>query len=106
MKDARPGPTVTQFTLQPAEGVKLSKIGALKDDLALALAAQSLRIEAPIPGKSLVGIEMPNSIRTTVHLKEILESPPFVQNDSSLTLPLGRDVSGEAVVASLENMPH
>lgn len=106
MKDARPGPTVTQFTLQPSEGVKLSKIGSLKDDLALALAAQSLRIEAPIPGKALVGIEMPNTTRTTVHLKEILESPSFVQSQSALTLPLGRDVSGESVVASLESMPH
>jgi S-DNA-T family DNA segregation ATPase FtsK/SpoIIIE len=106
MRDARPGPTVTQFTLEPAEGVRLSKIGSLKDDLALALAAPSLRIEAPIPGKSLVGIEMPNIKRSTVHLKEILESPSFVQSQSSLTLPLGRDVSGEAVVASLEDMPH
>jgi S-DNA-T family DNA segregation ATPase FtsK/SpoIIIE len=106
MRDARPGPTVTQFTLQPAEGVKLSKIGGLKDDLALALAAPSLRIEAPIPGKSLVGIEMPNSVRSTVHLREILESPSFVQSQSSLTLPLGRDVSGEAVIANLDSMPH
>lgn len=106
MKDARPGPTVTQFTLQPAEGVKLSKIASLKDDLTLALAAQSLRIEAPIPGKALVGLEMPNVVRTTVHLREILESPSFVQSSSSLSLPLGRDVSGEAIVASLESMPH
>ncbi len=106
MKDARPGPTVTQFTLQPSEGVKLSKIASLKDDLALALAAQSLRIEAPIPGKALVGIEMPNLKRSTVFLREILESPSFVQSQSSLTLPLGRDVSGEAIVASLETMPH
>ncbi|MEK7217949.1 MAG: DNA translocase FtsK [Patescibacteria group bacterium] len=106
MKDARPGPTVTQFTLQPAEGIKLSRIGALKDDLALALAAPSLRIEAPIPGKSLVGIEMPNITRSTVHLREILESPAFVQSGSSLTLPLGRDVSGEAVISGLDDMPH
>ncbi len=106
VRDARPGPTVTQFTLQPAEGVKLSSIANLKDDLALALAAQTLRIEAPIPGKSLVGIEMPNSVRTIVHLREILESTPFHENDSALALPLGRDVSGEAVVASLEDMPH
>ncbi len=106
MRDARPGPTVTQFTLQPAEGVKLSKIGSLKDDLSLALAAQSLRIEAPIPGKALVGIEMPNRVRSTVHLREILESPSFVHSDSSLTLPLGRDVSGDSIVASLESMPH
>jgi len=106
MRDARPGPTVTQFTLQPSEGVKLSRIANLKDDLALALAAPSLRIEAPIPGKSLVGIEMPNTKRSTVHLREILESPSFVQNESSLTLPLGRDVSGESIVANLETMPH
>ena len=106
VRDARPGPTVTQFTLQPSEGVKLSKIGSLKDDLALALAAPSLRIEAPIPGKSLVGIEMPNSKRTIVHHREILESPQFVQSESSLTLPLGRDVSGDAVVAELDSMPH
>lgn len=106
VRDARPGPTVTQFTLQPAEGVKLSSIANLKDDLALALAAQSLRIEAPIPGKSLVGIEMPNSIRSTVHLREILESPAFNESESSLTFPLGRDVSGESFVASLDEMPH
>lgn len=106
VRDARPGPTVTQFTLQPAEGVKLSSIANLKDDLSLALAAQSLRMEAPIPGKSLVGIEMPNSKRTTVHLREILESPAFHENESTLTLPLGRDVSGESVVAGLEDMPH
>ncbi|UPA23100.1 DNA translocase FtsK [Candidatus Peribacteria bacterium] len=106
VRDARPGPTVTQFTLQPAEGVKLSSIANLKDDLALALAAQSLRIEAPIPGKSLVGIEMPNLDRTMVHLREILESPVFHESASSLTFPLGRDVSGEAIVASLEDMPH
>ncbi|OGJ62706.1 hypothetical protein A3H22_03870 [Candidatus Peribacteria bacterium RIFCSPLOWO2_12_FULL_55_15] len=106
VRDAHPGPTVTQFTLQPAEGVKLSRIGSLKDDLSLALAAQSLRIEAPIPGKSLVGIEMPNAVRTTVHLKEMLESPSFSQSSSPLTLPLGRDVSGDAVVANLDAMPH
>ena len=106
MRDAHPGPTVTQFTLQPSEGVKLSKIGTLKDDLSLALAAESLRIEAPIPGKSLVGIEMPNKERTIVHLREILESPQFTQSTSSLTLPLGRDVSGDAVIANLETMPH
>lgn len=106
MRDAHPGPTVTQFTLQPAEGIKLSKIESLKDDLALALAAPSLRIQAPIPGKSLVGIEMPNHKRTTVHLREILESPEFTQSTSQLSLPLGRDVGGSAVVAALNDMPH
>ncbi len=106
MKDAHPGPTVTQFTLQPAEGIKLSKIGSLKNDLALALAAQSLRIEAPIPGKALVGIEMPNEKRSTVYLREMLESPQFKQSVSPLTIPLGRGVSGDAYVATIEDMPH
>lgn len=106
VRDARPGPTVTQFTLEPAEGIKLSRIGSLKDDLSLALSAPSLRIEAPIPGKSLVGIEMPNKIRTFVHLREILESPEFTQSESPLTLPLGRNVSGSAVCADLADMPH
>lgn len=106
MKDAHPGPTVTQFTLLPAEGIKLSKIENLKNDLALALAAQSLRIEAPIPGKALVGLEMPNEKRSTVYLREILESPQFKQSPSPLTLPLGRGVSGDAVIETIEDMPH
>jgi S-DNA-T family DNA segregation ATPase FtsK/SpoIIIE len=106
MRDAHPGPTVTQFTLEPAEGIKLSKIGGLKNDLALALAAQSLRIEAPIPGKSLVGIEMPNEIRSTVYLRELLESQAFKQSESPLTIPLGRGVSGDACIATIEDMPH
>jgi S-DNA-T family DNA segregation ATPase FtsK/SpoIIIE len=106
MKDAHPGPTVTQFTLQPAEGIKLSKIENLKNDLALALAAQSLRIEAPIPGKALVGIEMPNEKRSTVYLREMLESPQFKQSSSPLTIPLGRGVSGDAIVETIEDMPH
>lgn len=106
VREAHPGPTVTQFALEPAEGVKLSRIANLKNDLALALAASSLRIEAPIPGKALVGIEMPNARRTTVHLREILESPEFVQSESPLSLPFGRDVSGKAVVEDLAKMPH
>ncbi len=106
MRDAHPGPTVTQFTLEPSEGVRLSRIGALKNDLALALAAPSLRIESPIPGKSLVGIEMPNEKRTIVHLRELLESPEFRESESPLTLPLGRDVSGKAIVSDLAQMPH
>ncbi len=106
MRDAHPGPTVTQFTLEPAEGVKLSKIESLKDDLALALAAQSLRIEAPIPGKALVGIEMPNAKRTTVFLRELLESHSFRKSESPLTIPLGRGVSGDAFVADIQDMPH
>ncbi len=106
MRDAHPGPTVTQFTLEPAEGIKLSKIESLKNDLALALAAQSLRIEAPIPGKSLVGIEMPNEKRSTVYLRELLDSASFKESHSPLTIPLGRGVSGDAYVATIEDMPH
>lgn len=106
MRDAHVGPTVTQFTLKPSEGVKLSKIGSLKDDLTLALAASSLRIEAPIPGKALVGIEMPNTERTTVHLREMLESDEFTSSKSPLTLSLGRDVSGMPINYALDDMPH
>ncbi len=100
------GPTVTQFTLRPDEGVKLSKITTLKNDLTLALATDSLRLEAPIPGKNLVGVEIPNDKRTTVHLREVLESSEFAKFQSSLRLALGRDVAGNAIIADLADMPH
>ncbi|MBD3360738.1 hypothetical protein GF366_02975 [Candidatus Peregrinibacteria bacterium] len=106
MHEVNVGPTVIQYTLKPHEGVKLSKITALKNDIALALAAERVRIEAPIPGKSLVGIEVPNSYRAIVRLREILETPEFKSARSRLTLPLGRNVSGQPVVADLEIMPH
>jgi S-DNA-T family DNA segregation ATPase FtsK/SpoIIIE len=106
MHEVNVGPTVVQYTLRPHEGVKLSKITTLKNDLALALAAERIRIEAPIPGKSLVGIEVPNFYRAIVHLREILESSEFGEAKSKLTLPLGRDVSGRPIVANLEAMPH
>lgn len=106
MHEVNVGPTVIQYTLKPHDAVKLSKITALKNDLALALAAERVRIEAPIPGKSLVGVEVPNAYRAVVHMREILESAPFTDAKSKLTLPLGRDVSGKAIVASLETMPH
>ncbi len=106
MHEVNVGPTVIQYTLKPHEAVKLSKITALKNDMALALAAERIRIEAPIPGKSLVGIEVPNKYRATVHLKELLESAEFGDAKSKLTLPLGRDVSGRPMIASLETMPH
>jgi len=106
MRDVNVGPTVIQFTLKPHDAVKLSKITVLKNDLALALAAERIRIEAPIPGKSVVGIEVPNSYRAVVHMKELLESAQFTDAKSKLTLPLGRDVSGQAIVANLETMPH
>ncbi len=106
MKDAHVGPTVIQYTLKPAEDVKLSKITTLKNDLCLALSAQAIRIEAPIPGKGLVGIEVPAQERMIVHLGSIVRSPIFAQEKSNLTMVLGRDVSGHPVVADLAAMPH
>ena len=106
MGEVNVGPTVTQFTLKPAEGIKLSRIVGLQNDLALALAAHPLRIEAPIPGKSLVGIEVPNQAVAVVKLKEILESSAFQKRRGNLYFALGKDVSGLAWVADLENMPH
>lgn len=106
MKDINVGPTVTQYTLKPEEGVKLSKITTLKNDLALALASKSIRIEAPIPGKSLVGIEVPNEDRMVVYIREILESEEFLKSKSTLTVPLGKLVDGKPIVDNLDNMPH
>lgn len=106
MHEVHVGPTVIQYTLRPHEGIKLSKITALKSDLALALAAKSIRIEAPIPGKSLVGIEVPNDHRSVVHLREMLESKEYSEIKSSMRLPLGRDVAGKPVCAALDSMPH
>lgn len=106
MHEVNVGPTVIQFTLKPHEGVKLSKITTLKNDIALALAAERVRIEAPIPGKSLVGIEVPNAFRAIVHLREMMESTAFAEAKAKLTLPLGRDVSGKPIIANLETMPH
>lgn len=106
MHEVHVGPTVIQYTLKPHEGIKLSKITALKNDLALALAATAVRIEAPIPGKSLVGIEVPNEHRTSVHLREILESKEFAEIKSNLRFPLGRDVAGKPMCGDLATMPH
>ena len=100
------GPTVTQFTLSPEEGVKVAKIKNLKNDLALSLAAKSIRIEAPIPGKNLIGIEIPNEKRSTVRLREILESKEFSKIKSPLRIVIGRDVAGNPVVEDLAEMPH
>ncbi len=99
------GPTVTQYALKPAEGIKLSKITSLSDDLALALAAHPIRIEAPIPGKSLVGIEVPNSVRARVRLKDLMNSSDF-QESPPLSFAIGKDVAGESVYADLARMPH
>lgn len=106
MGEVNVGPTVTQYTLKPAQGIKLSRIMALQNDLALALAAHPIRIEAPIPGRSLVGIEIPNKIASLVRLKNLLEIEAFNEAPSSLTFALGRDVSGSPVYADLGRMPH
>jgi len=106
MYGANVGPTVTQYTLKPAEGIKLSRITALSNNLALALAAHPIRIEAPIPGKSLIGIEVPNKARTLVRLRNLLSEPEFLNASSSLTFALGRDVMGGAMFADLSKMPH
>lgn len=100
------GPTVTQYTLKPAEGVKLASITALSNDLALALAAHPIRIEAPIPGQSLVGIEVPNKSVATVSLREILTSEEFKQRKSNLAVAIGKDVAGRPHVADIDRMPH
>lgn len=100
------GPAVTQFELQPAMGVKISKITTLEKDLALALAAHSIRIEAPIPGKGVVGIEIPNSAIALVSMREVIDSEEFDTSKAKLKLPLGKDVSGLPVVADMARMPH
>jgi S-DNA-T family DNA segregation ATPase FtsK/SpoIIIE len=106
MNEVHVGPTVVQYTLRPADGVKLSKITSLKNDIALALAAPAVRIEAPIPGKSLVGIEIPSSSRATVHMREMMETSEYEKEKSSLKIALGRDVSGKSMIADLSKMPH
>jgi len=106
MSDVNVGPTVTQYTLRPAEGVKLAHILTLQNDLALALAAHPLRIEAPIPGKSLVGIEVPNQTVSIVKLREILESDEYRKRKNNLFISLGKDVAGTPKLANLGNMPH
>ncbi len=106
MGEVAVGPTVTQFTFKPASGVKVSQITTLSNDLALALAAHPIRIEAPIPGKALVGIEVPNQKIATVTLKEILMSPQFKERKTNLSLALGKNVAGKAKIANLDKMPH
>lgn len=106
MGEVSVGPTVTQFTLKPSDGVKLTRITGLHNDLALALAAHPIRIEAPIPGKSLVGIEVPNQLVATVGLREILEGREFHERKNGLTFVVGRDVAGKPWLADLGRMPH
>jgi len=106
MGEVNVGPTVTQYTLRPAVGIKLSQIAALQNDMALSLSASSLRMELPIPGKALVGIEIPNKTSSIVCLREVLQTQDFVSNSSALAFGLGRDVAGHPVVADLARMPH
>ncbi|MEK9182607.1 MAG: DNA translocase FtsK, partial [Patescibacteria group bacterium] len=100
------GPTVTRYALKPAEGVKLSRIVGLQNDLALALAAHPIRIEAPIPGKSLVGIEIPNKSKSIVGLATLLSDDKFQNSSKPLTIALGRGISGRAIFGNLAKMPH
>lgn len=104
--NAQIGPAVTQYEIQPAVGVKVSKIVNLADDIALALAAKDIRIEAPIPGKSAVGIEVPNTEVAIVTQREVLETKEFAESDSKLTIALGRDISGQPIIGNLAKMPH
>ncbi|MBC7106309.1 MAG: DNA translocase FtsK, partial [Firmicutes bacterium] len=100
------GPAVTRYEVQPAAGVKVSRIVSLADDIALSLAAPGVRIEAPVPGKAVVGIEVPNKEVSMVHLRDLLESREFTQATSPLTVALGKDIAGNPVVADLARMPH
>lgn len=100
------GPSVTRYELQPAPGVKISKITNLSDDIALNLAANGVRIEAPIPGKAAVGIEVPNKVVSMVSMRELIDSDKFRNSKSKLTAVLGRDISGDIVVTDIAKMPH
>ncbi len=106
MGEVNVGPTVTQYTLRPATGVKLSQIAGLQNDLALALAAHGIRMELPIPGKALVGIEVPNKSTAIVRLREVMQTSDFVNHKSKLAISLGRDVAGRPMIADLAKMPH
>jgi S-DNA-T family DNA segregation ATPase FtsK/SpoIIIE len=104
--DVERGPVITRYELEPAPGVKVNRIVALSDDIALTMKAQSVRIVAPIPGKGRVGVEVPNTQSTMVYLKEVLVAKEFQGSESKLTLALGKDISGQSVVTDLGDMPH
>ncbi|TSC61866.1 MAG: DNA segregation ATPase FtsK/SpoIIIE, S-DNA-T family [Parcubacteria group bacterium Gr01-1014_48] len=106
MSEVSIGPSFTRYALKPAEGVKLSRIVGMQRELALALAADPVRVEAPIPGKSLVGVEIPNSTKSIVGIGTLLGSPEFTQSEKPLLVGLGRDISGKAIFANLARMPH
>ena len=100
------GPAITRYELKPAEGVRVSKIANLADDIALNLAAETIRIEAPIPGKQAVGIEVPNQEKEMVHLRDVLESDEFAESKSKMSVALGKDVAGKVAIADMAKMPH
>lgn len=100
------GPTITRYEIKPAEGVRVNKIAKLADDIALNLAAETIRIEAPIPGKQAVGIEIPNKEKEIVFLRDIINSKKFIQEKSKLAFALGKDSAGEEVVTDISKMPH
>jgi len=100
------GPSVTRYELQPKAGVKVSRIVSLSDDIALALAARGVRIEAPIPGKAAVGIEIPNRETTPVYLREVIEDAKFQKSTAKISVALGKDISGETIIGDLSKMPH
>ena len=106
MSDVRVGPTVAQYSFRPAQGVKLARVVALQNDLALALAAHPIRIEAPIPGKALVGVEVPNQTVARVGLREGMESKEFNSRKSAFSVPLGKDISGGTPVLAVDKAPH
>ena len=106
VKNVSVGPAITRYELKPAEGVRVSKIANLADDIALNLAAETIRIEAPIPGKQAVGIEVPNTEKETVHFREVVESDVFQDSKSKLSVALGKDVAGNMEIADIAKMPH
>lgn len=106
IKNVSCGPTVTRFELQPEQGVKVSRITRLADDIKLNLAAEEIRIEAPIPGKAAVGIEVPNRVNTMVMLRNLMESPKFQKHDSNIAFAVGKDIGGQTVVTDIAKMPH
>lgn len=104
--DISRGPTVTRYELKPAAGIRISKITNLADDIALNLAATHVRIEAPIPGKAAVGIEIPNTVKNMVYMRELIETPEFSQQRSKLSAGLGKDIAGNCVYCDIAKMPH
>ncbi len=100
------GPAITRYELQPAPGVKISRIVNLSNDIAMSMAAQGVRIEAPIPGKAAIGVEVPNSVISVVKLRDVLESQEFIKNEAALSFCLGKDIAGKNIVTDLAKMPH